>query len=134
MAGIPLLAGILGMALWMPIPTTGDAPLSGVVSEVQQHLPGWRIVRANASWEGAYTVVATCGARELGFQLVPEHGLPVGDAWIQPNDTYARGRLAYVSDHQEFLVWYQNPPRERTLTCRSELARGLRADAGSRND
>jgi hypothetical protein len=134
LAAISLLAGVLAVALWMPIPATGNAELKHVVGEVQERLPGWRIVRANASWEGAYTVVAACGSRELGFQLVPEHGLPIGDSWVQPNDAYARNRLEYVSDHDQYLVWYQNPAHQRMLTCRSELARDPHVDTGARND
>lgn len=133
-AALPLLGGILAVALWMPIPATGNAQLSTVVGEVHERLPGWRIVRANASWEGAYTVVAACGSRELGFQLVPEHGLPIGDSWVQPNDAYARSRLEYVSDHEQYLVWYRNPLKERSLSCRSELAQDLRNGTSTRSD
>jgi hypothetical protein len=135
LAGVPFLGGILTLALWMPIPTTGNAPLTDVLSEVHERLPGWHITRANASWEGGYTVVATCGARELGFQLVPEHGLGVGDAWVQPNDEYARSRLAKISDHDVYLVWYRDPPIEHSLSCRSELARSVHTGpADSPND
>ena len=134
LATVPILGAVLVAALWMPIPATGNPQLNSVVSEVQERLPGWRVVRANASWEGAYTVVAACGARQLGFQLVPEHGLPIGAAWIQPNDAYARNRLEYVSDHSQYLVWYQNPPRERKLSCRSELARNPHPTIGSHSD
>jgi hypothetical protein len=132
LVAILLLVGVVTAALWMPIPTTGNAQLDQVVGEVRQRLPGWRIVQADASWEGAYTVVASCGSRELGFQLVPEHGLPVGDSWVQPNDLYARNRLEHVSDHDQYLVWYQNPVRQRTLSCRSELARDPTVQIGSR--
>jgi hypothetical protein len=118
----------------MPIPATGNAQLNQIVGEVRERLPGWRIVQANASWEGAYTVVAACGARQLGFQYVPEHGLPEGAAWIQPNDAYARNRLEYSSDHPEYLVWYPNPARERTLTCRSQLASNPVPGASSHSD
>lgn len=122
-AVVPALAIALALGLWLPIPTTGDSHLTTVMNEVRERLPGWRIIRAEPSWEGGYTVVAACATRELGFQLVPGHGLGLGDAWIQPNDLYARSRLARVSDHEDFIIWYQNPVRERTLTCRSELAR-----------
>lgn len=132
LVAIPLLAGVLGIAVWMPIPATGNAQLNQIVGEVRERLPGWRIVQANASWEGAYTVVAACGSRELGFQLVPEHGLPVGDSWVQPNDLYARSRLEHVSDHDQYLVWYRNPARQRSLSCRSELARDPHVQVGSR--
>lgn len=131
LAVIPALAIALGLGLWLPIPTTGDAHLSTVVSEVRERLPGWRIVRAEPSWEGGYTVVAACASRELGFQLVTGHGLGIGDAWIQPNDLYARSRLSRVSDHDDYIIWYQNPVRERTLTCRSELARDPRVETST---
>lgn len=134
LAVVPLLGAVLGAALLMPIPATGNPQLTNVVDEVQERLPGWRIVRANASWEGAYTVVAACGGRQLGFQFVPEHGLPIGAAWIQPNDAYARDRLEYVSDHSQYLVWYPNPAREKTLSCRSELARNPYPATASHND
>jgi hypothetical protein len=134
LATVPLLGAVLGLALWMPIPATGNPQLDNVVGEVHERLPGWRIVRANASWEGGYTVVAACGARQLGFQYVPEHGLPEGAAWIQPNDAYARNRLEYSSDHPEYLVWYPNPARERTLTCRSQLASNPAPGASSHSD
>jgi hypothetical protein len=54
---------------------------------------------------------------------VPGHGLPVGDLWIQPDDVYATDRLHEVSDHDIYLVWYQHPPEERSLSCGAELAR-----------
>jgi len=129
-AGVPFLGGILALAVWMPIPAMGNAPLTDVLSEVHERLPGWHVTRANASWEGGFTVVATCGPRELGFQLVPEHGLGVGDAWVQPSDEYARSRLAQVSDHEQYLVWYRHPLVERSLSCRSELARAVHAGPG----
>ena len=120
---LPLLGGVLGLALLLPVPTTGDASLQSVVNEVEARLPGWHVARATAAWEGAYSVVATCGGRELGFQLVPSHGLPVGDVWIQPDDRYAQSRLQEVSDHDVYLVWYQMPSPDRTLSCGAELAR-----------
>ena len=106
----------------MPIPTVGNAEESGVVSQVAQRLPGWRVVRASESWEHAYTVVASCAGRLVGFQYVPEHGLPPGDAWIQPDDDFSRSRLEELTDSQRYLVWRQRPRTDRTLSCREEVA------------
>jgi hypothetical protein len=123
LAGIPVLGAVLAVALWLPLPTTGDGQQETVVDEVQERLPGWHVVRANPAWEGAYSVVAMCGGHELGFQLVPGHGLPVGDLWIQPDDNYAQNRLQQVSDHDVYLVWYEHPVGDRALSCGAELAR-----------
>jgi hypothetical protein len=123
LAHVSLLGLALAGGIWLPIPSAGNAALSDVVGQVRAHLPGWNIRRATASWEGAYTVVASCGSRQIGFQLVPEHGLPVGDAWIQPNDPYARSRLAPLSDNETYLVWFRNAEPKRSLSCREELAR-----------
>lgn len=122
------LAVAFAVALWAPIPTTGNAELARVRGEVEARFPGWRITRATASWENAFTVVASCAGREIGFQVVPEHGLPVGDAWVQPNDEFSRQRLTEVSDHHRYLVWFEHPLRERQLTCRAEMARELRSE------
>jgi tRNA(Arg) A34 adenosine deaminase TadA len=124
LVAILLLVGVVTAALWMPIPTTGNAQLDQVVGEVRQRLPGWRIVQADASWEGAYTVVASCGSRELGFQLVPEHGLPVGDSWVQPNDLYARTRLEHVSDHDRMQL-QRDPTAHAVLLTIQAAARKL---------
>ena len=131
-AGIPILAAVLGLAVWIPIPTTGDPPLRNVVDEVQARLPGWHIVRATTAWECAYSVVAACGGRELGFQMVPAHGLPVGDVWIQPDDRYAQDRLREVSDHDVYLVWFEHPIHERSFSCGAELARTFPGSSESR--
>lgn len=128
LAPIPALAIVLAFALWMPVPATGDAPQQNVIDEVLERLPGWHVIRARPAWEGAYSVVATCGGRELGFQLVPGHGLPVGDVWIQPDDNYANDRLHEVSDHDIYLVWYEHPPQDRSLSCGAELARTYPAE------
>ncbi len=123
LAPLSVLVLVLAAGLWLPVPTAGNSPLNEVVGQVRERLPGWNIRRATASWEGAYTVVASCGARQIGFQLVPEHGLPVGDAWIQPNDPYARSRLAELSDNSVYLVWFRDAIPKRSLSCREELAR-----------
>lgn len=122
MAGI-LLAGVLAGALLVPVPTTPDAAQATVRSEVRERLPGWRIDRVTPSWENAYTVVASCEGLQIGFQFVPGHGLPADDAWIQPNDAYARDRLWEVSDSRRFLVWYGERRRPQRLSCHQELAR-----------
>ncbi len=124
--GVAALAAAFWLALVAPIPTTGNAELERVTTEVASRFPGWSITRASASWENAYTVVASCAGREIGFQVVPEHGLPVGDAWVQPDDEFSRARLAETSDHRTYLVWFQHPIRERQLSCRAEMARELR--------
>lgn len=124
---IASLAVAFALALWAPIPTTGNAELARVRSEVEERFPGWHIQHATASWENAFTVVASCAGRQIGFQVVPEHGLPVGDAWVQPNDEFSRRRLAEVSDHHRYLVWFEHPVRERQLSCRAEMARELRS-------
>jgi hypothetical protein len=126
-AGITALAAAFWLALAAPIPTTGNEELAHVVSEVTDRFPGWHITHATAAWENAYTVVAQCGGKEIGFQFVPEHGLPVGAAWVQPNDEFTRARLAQVSDHQTYLVWFQHPLQSRQLSCHAEMARELRS-------
>lgn len=119
-----VLAAIGAGALLAPIPTLGNDAQAGVVSQVAQRLPGWRIVRAGESWESAYTVVASCAGRVVGFQYVPEHGLPPGDAWLQPDDSYSRSRLSELTDSRRYLVWRDRPRVDRTLSCREEIARG----------
>jgi len=116
---LPLL---LGIALWAPIPRVGDPGVDRVVAQVHARLPGWHVVRATDTWEGGYAVVTSCGAREMGFQLVPGHGLPPDDAWLQPNDWYARIWLERVSDYPTFLIWRARPVINRKLTCNQQLA------------
>lgn len=118
-----LLGAVAAGAMFLPIPTAGNAVERDVVSQVAQRLPGWRVVRASESWEHAYTVVAACGGRVVGFQYVPEHGLPIGDAWIQPDDDFSRSRLAQVTDSRRYLVWRERPRTDDTLSCREEIAR-----------
>ncbi len=95
------------------------------MASVERRLPGWHIERARSSWEGAWSVVATCGTLHLGFQLVPGHGLAPGDAWLHPEDRYARERLGSISDSWRALIWFAEPigDRTRTLSCRQEMAR-----------
>lgn len=122
-AGVLALAAVLPGALLVPIPSFPDDGRVEVRRDVRSRLPGWRIQRIDPSWEGAYTVVATCADHEIGFQLVRGHGLAPDDAWIQPNDGYARERLAELSDNRRFLVWYGERLRPGQLSCREELAR-----------
>lgn len=122
-AGVLALAGVLPGALLVPMPTLPDGARVEVRRDVRSRLPGWRIERIDPSWEGAYTVVATCAGLEIGFQLVRGHGLGPDDAWIQPNDAYARERLGELSDNRRFLVWYGDRPRHDHLSCHEELAR-----------
>ena len=70
-------------------------------------------------------MVATCGTLHLGFQLVPGHGLAPGDAWLHPEDRYARERLGSISDSWRALIWFAQPIglRTKTLSCRQEMAR-----------
>lgn len=117
------LAVALAVALTAPMPSVPDDGLTTVRAEVADRLPGWRVDRLEPSWEGAYTVVTSCAGLQLDFQLVPGHGLPPEDAWVQPSDAYARARLRAVSDHWRYLVWYRDPVHPRSLSCSDELAR-----------
>ena len=47
--GIAALGVAFALALWAPIPTTGNAELARVRDEVTERFPGWRITRASAS-------------------------------------------------------------------------------------
>jgi hypothetical protein len=107
----------------VPMPVTRNTARADVVAKVEDRLPGWSIVRTRSSWEGAWSVVAACGTQRLGFQLVPGHGLSPGDAWLHPEDAYARERLATISDDYHYLVWFGDPIRMRSLSCQQELAR-----------
>jgi hypothetical protein len=123
-ASFVALAGILALSLTVPIPSAPDEGEAAVASIVGKRLPGWTVERINRSWEGAYSVVAMCAGREIGFQYVPGHGLPPDNAWLQPSDQYTRERLATISDHWRHLVWYDDPAIMDTLSCQEELAGG----------
>jgi hypothetical protein len=123
LAGVVALAALTAAALWAPIPRLGNPGVARVLGQVHARLPGWSVLSATDTWEGGYAVVASCGARQIGFQVVPGHGLPPQDAWLQPNDQYARSRLQEVSDYSTVLVWRAVPITDRTLSCRQELAR-----------
>jgi hypothetical protein len=116
---LPLLFVV---ALWAPIPKVGDPGIDHVVAQVHTRMPGWAVVRATDTWEGGYAVVASCGSQEMGFQVVPGHGLPPNDSWLQPNDQYARIWLEQVSDYPTFLIWRAHPQTDRTLSCDNQLA------------
>lgn len=136
LAVVVALAAIAAGALLAPIPASGNAGESAVATQVEQRLPGWHLVRASESWESAFTVVAECAGRLVGFQYVPEHGLPPGDAWIQPDDQFSRSRLSEVTDSRRYLVWRQRPRTDDALSCREEIARdgGLLATQDRRID
>jgi hypothetical protein len=131
-AGLALLAAAFAAALVAPLPVAPNEARAQVMASVERRLPGWQIERAQSSWEGAWSVVATCGTLQLGFQLVPGHGLGPGDAWLHPEDRYARERLGSISDSFRSLIWFAEPlgERHRTLSCRQEMAR---LGGGARN-
>ena len=124
-AAIALLAVVFATALLAPLPVAPNEARAEVVASVERRLPGWHIERTQSSWEGAWSVVATCGTLHLGFQLVPGHGLAPGDAWLHPEDRYARERLGSISDSWRALIWFAQPIglRTKTLSCRQEMAR-----------
>ena len=121
--GILALGAVLAVALWAPIPHFGDQGAEQVVATVHQRLPGWTVERAVDIWEGGYAVVARCGSSQLGFQVIPGHGLPAQDAWLQPNDAFTQSRLEELSDYPSYLIWHSSQLAERSLSCREELAR-----------
>lgn len=118
------LAATFVVTLVFPIPVVPDAGRAAVRAEVRDRLPGWTVSRLSPSWEGAYTVVTSCGTREVAFQFVPGHGLPADDAWIQPTNRYARARLALTSDHRQYLLWRDDTLSPGTLECLEEVAQG----------
>jgi len=122
---LAVLAVAFATALLAPLPVAPNHARAQVVADVERRLPGWHIERARSSWEGAWSVVATCGTLHLGFQLVPGHGLAPGDAWLHPEDSYARERLGSISDSWRELIWFAEPigDRTKTLSCRQEMAR-----------
>lgn len=117
-----LLAAAFAAALWGPIPVLPDADRDATISRLAQRLPGWEVERLATSWEGATTVVTSCAGREIGFQLVPGHGLSPGSAWLLPDDPYSRQQLGDVSDNRRHLVWYPEGARADALPCDDELA------------
>jgi hypothetical protein len=122
-AALLALGPVLAVALWAPVPHFGNQGTARIVAAVQERLPGWSVLHAVDTWEGGYAVVASCGSSQLGFQVIPGHGLPLDDAWLQPNDTFTRMHLEELSDYPVYLIWRSTPMTGRTLTCRQELAR-----------
>jgi hypothetical protein len=122
-AAIGTLAVAFAASLWLPIPAAPDAARAQVIDAVDQRLPGWRVERVGPSWEGSYTVVASCAGRHIGFQLVRGHGLRPADAWLQPSDDYTRDRLEQVSDDGQYLIWYHDELSVPSLSCGEEIAR-----------
>lgn len=116
------LAAVFLVALAAPIPAVPDAGRAAVRAEVRDRLPGWTVNRLDPSWEGAYTVVTSCAGRDISFQFVPGHGLPMDDAWIQPTNRYARARLAVTSDHRNYLLWREGELDPSRLACVEEVA------------
>jgi hypothetical protein len=116
------LAAAFVAALTVPIPTLPDAGRAEVREEVAARLPGWSVERLVPSWENSYSVVTSCGGRELSFGFVPGHGLPRDDAWIQPHNTYARARMAATSDHARYLLWRGDKRNPSSMTCTENLA------------
>jgi hypothetical protein len=124
---IASLAATFMLALTVPIPAVPDAGRAEVRAEVRDRLPGWSVQRLAPSWEGAYTVVTSCADREIAFQFVPGHGLPVDDAWIQPTNRYAHNRLAITSDHRRYLLWRSDELHYGSLACVEEVAQSEEA-------
>lgn len=120
---IATLLAAFATALIIPIPSIPDVGRAAMHIEVSERLPGWTIQRLDPSWEGAYTVVTSCAGKQVGFQLVPGHGLPAQDAWLHPSNEYARERLSSVSDHRRYLLWRGDPADPEALSCQEELAR-----------
>jgi hypothetical protein len=131
---LPLLFVV---AVWAPIPRVGDPGIDRVVAQVHARMPGWDVLRTTDTWEGGYAVVASCGAREVGFQVVPGHGLPPNDVWLQPNDWTTRISLEQISDYPTFLIWRAQPQTDRTLGCDQQLTQAAtvptRTQANARN-
>jgi hypothetical protein len=130
-AVIVTLAATFLIALTVPIPVVPDAGRAAVRAEVRDRLPGWTVSRLHPSWEGAYTVVTNCADRQVAFQFVPGHGLPVDDAWIQPTNRYARARLAITSDHRQYLVWRDGSVSPTPLQCVDQVAQADESEASS---
>jgi hypothetical protein len=116
------LAGAFAIALTAPIPAMPDSGRATVRAEIGARLPGWTVARVQPSWEGAYAVVTSCAGREVAFQFVPGHGLPHEDAWLQPNNDYARRHLRITSDHERYLLWRGDPADSSALSCADDIA------------
>jgi hypothetical protein len=124
------LIGLFVVAWAAPIPALGDAPHASVSALLHEHLPGWRIASIEAAWEGGTTVELRCGGHRIGVQLVPGHGLPAGDVWLQPADDLSAALLTRVSDYDGYLIWLGQPLLPKVLACSAVLA-GDQRDAGT---
>ena len=122
------LVGAFAIALTAPIPALPDAGRATVRAEIDDRLPGWTVARVQPSWEGAYAVVTSCAGREVAFQFVPGHGLPRQDAWLQPNNDYARRHLRITSDHDRYLLWRGAAVDSSVLPCTEDVAHGDTSD------
>jgi hypothetical protein len=81
------------------------------------------VVRAGETWENNYVVVAVCGDREIGFQVVPARGMLRGDAFIVPDDRFSRSRMRLVVDYPQYMFWRAGSTVERPLECQEEVAK-----------
>jgi hypothetical protein len=124
------LIGLFLVAWAAPIPALGDAPHASITALLREHLPGWRVASIEGAWEGGTTVELRCGSHRIGVQLVPGHGLPAGDVWLQPADDLSATLLARVSDYEGYLIWLGQPLLPKVLACSQVLA-GDRRDAGT---
>jgi hypothetical protein len=124
LAGGTLLFAAFLLALVFPAPTGPDhnGARAAVEAQIRERLPGWRVTTLNESWESAWTVVARCGTEEIGFQYIPEHGLPLGDVWTLPNNEASRLWLRRIADHWKYLIWRQNPEEPNSLSCQQAIA------------
>jgi hypothetical protein len=130
--GLPAAAALLGAAmatflgaLTVPIPAVPDATADQMIDTIEQRLPGWDVERIGPSWEGAYTVVTACADETVSFQLIPGHGLPEAVAWVRPGDERSHRRLVRVSDHDRYLVWFEEHPAPPQLACIDDVAHEL---------
>jgi hypothetical protein len=121
------LAAVFAGAYLAPIPTVGNADRAGVIALVEERLPGWEVRRATDAWEGATALTVACGYEEIGFQVVPGHGLPTGMLWLQPTDGSANRILAEISDYPGYLIWLKRPLVPRALSCQELLGRERRS-------
>jgi len=124
---VTALATLFAIAYLAPIPALGNADRAIVVALVNGRLPGWTVEEATDAWEGATSVTLGCGGDEIGFQIVPGHGLPAGMVWLQPTDGSANRILSEVSDYPGYLIWLEKPLTPHALSCQDLLARQTRS-------
>jgi hypothetical protein len=128
-AAVLALAALFGVAWAAPIPALGDAPYGPAVALVHQHLPGWQVTSVQGAWEGGTTVSVRCMSHTIGVQLVPGHGPPANDVWLQASDEVSAYLLGRTSDYDGYLIWLSQPLLPRVLACSAMLA-GDNRDAG----